>query len=265
MKTFFKVLCAVGMVAVVILLSIFPAQAEMIDVGSSTVYLHDNADLLSPTEEAKLVELCQDKCFSLSYNVLFLTYNDAAGKSTIRFTDDYMDDLFPYDEDNIAFVIDMDNREIYINTMGKAIDCLSDSEIERALDLGYSQMTDADAYSCLSYMASFCFPLLGNAPFGGVFFENMFSAIPFAAVATLTLVIILVTRHNEANKNVTSAWNLNDGRYSIEQKEAHFIKQYDTVQRGYYAQKSSSSSSSSHGSSHRSNSGRSHGGGGRKF
>ena len=96
------------------------------------VYIHDLASLLNSSEEQELRELAESYCENFDLNVLFLTTNDANNKSTMVYSDDYMDDLFPVGvENNIAFVIDMDNREYYVNTMGIAIDKLTDAELVR--------------------------------------------------------------------------------------------------------------------------------------
>jgi uncharacterized membrane protein YgcG len=63
------------------------------DVGGCTVYIHDNADLLSDSEESDLIEDITNKCKNINYNILFLTTDDTGGKSTMVYSDDYMDDM----------------------------------------------------------------------------------------------------------------------------------------------------------------------------
>lgn len=126
-------------------------------VGNCHVYIHDDAKLLSGVEQEKLLGVVAKYAEKISFNILFLTYDDAQGKSTMTYSDDYMDNLFPYKaHDNIAFVIDMDNRQYYINTMGKAIEWLDAEEIDEALDKGYDYIADENYVRCLQAVSDYC-------------------------------------------------------------------------------------------------------------
>lgn len=126
-------------------------------VGNCHVYIHDDAKLLSGVEQEKLLGVVAKYAEKISFNILFLTYDDAQGKSTMTYSDDYMDNLFPYKaHDNIAFVIDMDNRQYYINTMGKAIEWLDAEEIDEALDNGYDYIADENYVRCLQAVSDYC-------------------------------------------------------------------------------------------------------------
>jgi hypothetical protein len=50
----------------------------------------------------------------------------------------------------------MDNREIYINTMGNAIKSLDDKDIENALDVGFAYVCECKYTECLAAMADYC-------------------------------------------------------------------------------------------------------------
>jgi uncharacterized protein len=233
-----------------------------ITIGKSHIYIHDLANLMTSQEENDLVESIRDKCEQTEYNVLFLTTNETNGKSTMVYSDDYMDALFPVGtENNIAFIIDMDNREIYINTMGEAIRQISDNEIDKALDRGYSKIQEKDYSGCMQAMATYCLSDLQGTDQGeNAFVDSAMSALPGSLLVTAIVVIILVVKHNKANKSVAATSYLNNGDYDVICKDETFVRSYETVQHDYYKPKSSSG-----GSSHSSSSGRSHGGGGRKF
>jgi uncharacterized protein len=214
---------------------------------------------MTDKEETELIEAIDEQCKGLSYNILFLTTDDANGKSTMSYSDDYMDKLFPEGtENNIAFVIDMDNRKIYINTMGKAIENLSDDEIDIGIDRGYDEIKSNDYDGCLLAMASYCLDELK----GPSFITLLLQATPFALLVTAVVVVVLILRHNKINKTVAATSYLMKNDYDVIDKDETFVRSYETIQRDYYKPKSSSSSG---GSSHRSSSGRSHGGGGRSF
>ena len=230
------------------------------------VYVHDIAELLSDEDERKLIDLAKNKLTKNSYNVVFLTNNGDMGKTTMDWSDDYLDAMFPTEEDNIAFIIDMYNREIYVNTMGQAIKRLSDDKIERTLDKGWDNASNEDYYGCLANMASYALPYLDRSEASAGFLEfivAMFFAAWIPAILTIIVVIILSKNHKKANA-VISANRYNAGEFNVISKDEQFIRSDKRIIRDYYRQ-SSSSSSRSGGSSHRSSSGRSHGGGGRKF
>ena len=239
---------------------------------SQKVYVHDLANLLTNEEEQELEELAAYYCTDFDLNVLFLTMDDADGKSTMQYSDDYMDNVFPIGvENNIAFVIDMDNREYYINTMGVAITKLSDDEIDIALDEAYPEMSSGNYYGAFKDMATYCLSeitgkssLMMNGLFAGLLTAMIACAI-IAAIPTAIIVIWLILAHNSANKTQSATKYLSNENYAVINKDEVLIRSYETVQIGYYRPKSSSSGGSRSGSSHRSSSGRSHGGGGRRF
>lgn len=226
------------------------------------LYMRDLADLLTDAEEEKLISWI-NKTYGKEYNVLFLTTNDTGGKTTMIYSDDYMDQLFPDTDENIAFVIDMANREIYVNTMGSAITKLDDTEIDKALDLGFKKITNSKYYECMQVMSEYCLNELYNkSNFMSEYIANLKVSLLFALIISAIIVAITIAIHNKANKRISAEKYESKESYEIIDKDAVYERSYDTVQRDYYKPKSSSSGG---GSSHRSSSGRSHGGGGRGF
>ena len=63
------------------------------------------------------------------WNVYAVTTDDAQGKSATAYADDFFDEHSTEQEDGVALLIDMDNREITISTCGIAIRYLTDSRI----------------------------------------------------------------------------------------------------------------------------------------
>ena len=234
--------------------------------GMVGVYVHDHANLLTDSQEEALLKYINE-AKELQWNILFLTYNDANEKSIEVYTDDYMNTLFPDYENNIAFVIDMDNREWYVNTMGEAIKEISDSEVEDILD-GGEAIYDANYYGCLNGMAKVAFKSSGSTIVTkdktGItnILKNGFGV---GVGATVICAAFLLIQHFSANKKVSAQTYMGSSDYKILSKNKILARTYTTIDRNYYKPSSSSSGSSSGGSSHRSSSGRSHGGGGRKF
>ena len=161
-------------------------------------------------------------------------------------------------------MVDMQNREIYINTMGKAIDSLSDMMIQKALDKGYAYVVAADYYNTLKEMSVYCLDRLEN-PLTWMegLWGNMLELSVWALITVGIIAVFAVLGHNAANRTISATKYLSREDYKVVGKKEKHVRSYDTVERGYY--RSSSSSGGGGGSSHRSSSGRSHGGGGRRF
>ena len=243
--------------------SIVDATITTIQAGDATILVHDLANLLAPQEEDALANYIKSNYSDLRYNILFLTTNDTQGKNSMTYSDDYMDLLFPDEENNIAFMVDMQNREIYINTMGKAIDSLSDMMIQKALDKGYTYVVAADYYNTLKEMSVYCLDRLEN-PLTWIegLWGNMLELSVWSLIVVSIIGVFAVLNHNAANRTISDTKYLSREDYKVVGKKEKHVRSYDTVERGYYR---SSSSSSGGGSHHSSSSGRSHGGGGRRF
>jgi uncharacterized protein len=249
---------------------VFAIDAPIEEYNSSKrVYVHDLASILTTDEEQTLIEVATYYCDDQNINVLFLTINDAKGYSTMEYSDDYMDALFAVTENNIAFVIDMDNRGYYINTMGAFIQSISDYEIEMALDAAESEMKRGDYADAMADMADYCLSeitgksaALRNGFLNALIHGMTSTGVIVGLVAAGIVLVVLFINHNSVNKTPSATKYVSGSDYKINDKKEVQIRTYETVQRNYYKPKSSSSGG---GSSHRSSSGRSHGGGGRSF
>lgn len=135
-KRFWTVLC--------LYISLFAAM----HVSAETDYVYDEADLLTEEEEAKLQEYSERFLEEWDMNFLVVTTNDALGKSSMAYADDFYDEFFPESdqEDGVLYLIDMDNREIYLSTCGMASRYLTDDRIDYILDAAYNYVADGDYY-----------------------------------------------------------------------------------------------------------------------
>lgn len=113
--------------------------------------MFDGADLFTAEEEKRLLEEAEKTAERTETQIVFLTYEDAGGRSTEKYTDDFCDDReFGYGGDEektfMMLAIDMDNREVYVKTGGTAIARVTDREIEYILDEVFEWMPDRDYY-----------------------------------------------------------------------------------------------------------------------
>ncbi len=111
--------------------------------------MFDGADLFTAEEEERLSREAEQLAEQTKTEIIFLTYDDAEGKNTEQYTDDFCDDReFGYggneEKSFMMLAIDMDNREVYVKTGGTAIARVTDREIEYILDEIFVWMPEGD-------------------------------------------------------------------------------------------------------------------------
>lgn len=113
--------------------------------GERRVY--DEAGLFSESEiqdyETAIGELRE----SFDFDVVLVTTEDAEGKTGQEYADDFYNDGGfgeGSDYDGILFLIDMDNRELAFSTIGETMRIFTDGRIEDMLDHVYEGAADGD-------------------------------------------------------------------------------------------------------------------------
>ncbi len=132
--------------ALFILIFLFNSMA----VNAYKELVFDDAGLFTSDERVSLERGANDLSDEYNMDIVITTTNDAGGKSSREYADDYFDyngfGRGP-DYDGILFLIDMDNREAYISTSGIGIRYLTDQRIEGVLDEVFdSGLADGDYY-----------------------------------------------------------------------------------------------------------------------
>lgn len=115
----------------------------------------DQAELFSETEVAELTEQIAAVSNNRKINTVVLTTNDANGKSAKSYGDDFIMDNGFYEtgkNGSVLFLIDMDNREVYVSASGLMIRFLTDERKERIIDAGYDDLADGYYYDCMRSM-----------------------------------------------------------------------------------------------------------------
>ena len=104
---------------------------ERLPAGSATVFIVDEAQLLTEAQEQALEVKIAQLRDGYSNDVVIVTTGDTDGKSAMEYADDYYD-YNGYANDGLLLLIDMDNREWWISTKGDGIYAFSDREIQKA-------------------------------------------------------------------------------------------------------------------------------------
>lgn len=117
--------------------------------------LYDEAYLLSTADKESLKAQILKLADTYNMNFVLLTISDAMGKSAMEYADDfYMDQGF-YGNDRkggAIYLIDMDNREVRIETAHNMQYYLTDSRVDEVIDAGYDDLVDGQYGQCFQKM-----------------------------------------------------------------------------------------------------------------
>ena len=113
-------------------------------LADGTFRIDDNADLLTDEEEAAL----QEKYAQITeyMDTAFVTTNSASG-STASFAERYAINQYG-DDPAVFFVIDMDNRNIYVYANGSALKTVTSADSRAITDNIYKYAMAGDYYTC---------------------------------------------------------------------------------------------------------------------
>ena len=142
---------------------------------SFDVMIDDRASLFSE-EEAENIDAAAYEFANLTeFSVAVVTTDYAMGKSAMEFADDYYDSLIfssGWSENGILFLIDMDNREIYVSCAGLCIDEYSDYELNEIVDGGYAYVSAGEYSDCIITMISEAEKLFAESNDISSYYEN---------------------------------------------------------------------------------------------
>ncbi len=123
--------------------------------ASFNVMIDDTASLFTEEETEHIDSAAYEFASANEYSVAVVTTDNAMGKSATEYADDYYDSLIfssGWSEDGICFLIDMDNREIYVSCAGLCIDEYTDYELNLIIDSGYEYVANGDYSDCMVTM-----------------------------------------------------------------------------------------------------------------
>ncbi len=149
-----------GLALLILALGAGPALGQSLAQEPTRVF--DDAGLIYSDDEVKLQDQIMELQAHWPLDFVLLTIDDAAGKTSREYADDFYDQNgFGYGEEasGVLFLIDMDNREMAVSTTGDMIYYLTDSRIEAILDLAEGYLANGDyanaAYNSLNATAHY--------------------------------------------------------------------------------------------------------------
>ena len=278
------------------MVSAFPASASADDVPkvNADIKVYDYAELLTEDQEKQLALKAKDILARHNIDIAIVTVNTTNGLSSMEYADDFYDyNPFGYGNDasGLLMLINMEEREVWISTTGKAITIFSDGDIETLLDAAYEGLSQGNYYKAgndflfeseviICEWENFQLPLKEQVTVFGVVIMALF--LGFGAGGFLTFVLFIFSPNSISGKPHISTYRDN---FKITYSRDNFLSTNTTQtiipkepvrtysSGGSSSGRSSSGISSSGGSrssssgstTHRSSSGKTHGGGGRKF
>ena len=243
-----------------------PSAKEPVYQGNCAIYIHDHANLIGDTMESQILEAVKKEVNGSIDGFLVLTYGNSFGTTARIFTDDYVDILFRLDvnskETIVAVCLDMDNREVYINTTGKAIKTFDEDTIDDCLDAGWNSIVSENYADGILKITKATADVATQNVFSRYFGSDMFMyGIIIGLVAAGIAIFVAWQIHNKNNRETSADKYISKQETSFQDESVRLVNTTTRVHSGYYK----SSSGGGGGGSHSSHSGSSHGGGGRSF
>lgn len=256
-------------IAVVLLfaVSILPVTAE-----SSYPRLTDEADVLTDTEEAEILERLDGISFDKQVDIVICTVPSVGEYSATEYADNLFEDRFygmGDDRSCILLMISMEYGDWHITTAGYGITAVTDVGIDYIEDEIVPMLADGKFADAFLEYASICDRFIKMARSGNPFDADDLPREPFPAVRNFIICLVIGTvaawimtgkkkaqlitvRRQTAAKNYTK-----DGSLKIDESRDLFL--YKTVTRNERSDNSGSSST------HTTKSGTTVGGGGGNF
>ena len=253
--------------------AVFPVYADKqtIPEERQKPLLVDDADILSDSEESKLLEKLTNISQDIDCEIAIVTVNSLEGKTAEAFADDYYD----YNgygagagDDGAILVLAMDNRKYAVSTYGYAHKALTDAGLKNIRDNFLPKFKKGDYYEGFNIFADLSSDYIKSARNGHIMdvkdfkepFDWGFSIIislGIGLVIGLIAVLVMESQLKSVALQKSAVNYVKPGSLNVTNGSELFL--YANVDR-QYIEPSSSSSSSGGSSSHTSSSGRSHGG-----
>ena len=266
---------------IILLLVAFIILASM-PVFGVTPKVYDNAGLFTAAELQEIETRAAELGETLKLDLVVVTITDTKGKTSRQFADDFYDEYgFGHgkDADGALFLINMEDREVYISTSGVAIKYLTDQRIESILDRVFDYLPDGQyGKAAMAFLTQVENYVKTGIPSNQHTYDEDTNRIvkeemPLVqklmynlviAIAVAGIVVAIMASMNRARNSTTKHTYLDSRSFNVFNRHDRHV---NTTQTFVVIPKNPPSGGSSAGRStiHKSSSGRSHGGGGRKF
>lgn len=127
---------------------VFAEDAPLLILDNPTsVYVVDDADLLTSEEEARLEESAREISQRQACDVVLGTASYLNGATPMEYADDYFDyNGYGYGEDRtgILLLVSMEDRDVWVSTRGEAIQAFTDDGIQYLIEQLFNDLSYGD-------------------------------------------------------------------------------------------------------------------------
>ncbi len=236
----------------------------------TTLKVYDYADLINDVDEIQLRDSIEQFINEYRMDMVVVTINENNKASSMAYADDFYDYNgfgIGTSHDGILFLIDMDNRKMWISTTGKAIRIYNDARIDTILDYTYNKIKNQEYGNCAKEFVRYAKYFAKKGVSGSdtvpsvpymVAFSSLFGVLGAIAYAFIGVSSLKTVRKQKMAQNYIRNFHITGAGDTYSHKN---------VTRTYNPRSSDSGGGSSFGgsSTHIGSSGISHGGGGRSF
>ncbi|HBP37552.1 MAG TPA: TPM domain-containing protein [Clostridiales bacterium] len=274
-----KIILTAVLAAVILLFFLLPAVLPSRGIRAAGPLVVDQSGVFTSGQVSQLEQAAAELGGRYAMDIVIVTTDDAGGKSAQAYADDFFDyggygvgDEF----DGVLFLMDFDNGEIQISTSGSGIRYLTDDRIDSILDDVLAPMQAGDYYGAAqSFLdATAAFMAAGipsdqyNEPESGgnalTWFEGILGAL---ASGGMGLSIFAGTRKSYRGHPRRAVFDYQKNSLvdlAVASDADNLVNSFVTTRRIPRAT-TTRPGSSGRSSTHTSGSGRTHGGGGRRF
>ncbi len=184
------------------------SDAGYIYTNSQTGYraiVEDDAMLISDEEEQTLLGEMEE--ITAYGNAIFKTIDVNNYYSTENYAANYLESAFGYGESATIFLIDMDNRMLYVYSTGTIYNIVTGSYADSITDNVYTYATDGEYYTCASMAFAQILTLLQgqNISQPMKYISNALLGIILALLLNYFLVRLFSATRKPSGKEVLSA------------------------------------------------------------
>ena len=237
-----------------LLLCLLLLTVLVLPVSAKSGQVLDYAILMSTEEAVSLADHFSDFRNSYGLDIVILTVPNLMNTPIDAFADDFYDNN-GYGEDGLLFLLDIDSRQWYISTSGRAIDMLSDGELEKIGEKVVPYFSEGQYYEGFDKFLDILPGYLDIDKEGGI--NLLLSLFAGAGIAGIALLVMRSTMNNKNPQRSAAAYTV-ENSYHLRQHLDLFLNSNDSKRAKPKNDRSDSST-------HRSSSGRTHGGRGGSF
>ena len=237
-----------------LLLCLLLLTVLVLPVSAKSGQVLDYAVLMSTDEAVSLADHFSDFRNSYGLDIVILTVPNLMNTPIDAFADDFYDNN-GYGEDGLLFLLDIDSRQWYISTSGRASDMLSDGELEKIGEKVVPYFSKGQYYEGFDHFLDILPGYLDIDKEGGI--NLLLSLFAGAGIAGIALLVMRSTMNSKNPQRSAAAYTV-ENSYHLRQHLDLFL--YSNVTKRAKPKNDSSDSST-----HRSSSGRTHGGRGGSF